>query len=351
MLRKENFTEKHIRELQKTSKRDPILLERTVYAFGLLEAITRVGMPFIFKGGSCLMLLLKEPKRLSTDIDIIVAPETPVDEYIEKASIIFPFSNVTEQKRFGKNNIEKRHFKFTYDSPINEKPFYILLDILFENNHYANLVKRPIKHSLLLTDADDFEVNVPDADCILGDKLTAFAPHTTGIPLNAGKDIEVIKQLYDVCSLLEVFQSFDKVSLTYEKVVKSEIDYRGIHVTSKDTLLDTLKAAVCVGSRGAVYGEEYPTYVKGIRDLRDHIYSEKYSPEIAAVQAIQVMYMAACLMTGQSYEKVIDFSEFINVRLRNNSLIPFKYLRKAAPIEYAYLIKTDRILAENGIAL
>ena len=59
MLRKENFSEENIRRLQNFSKRDPVLLERAVYAFGLLEAIARVGMPFIFKGGTCLMLLLE----------------------------------------------------------------------------------------------------------------------------------------------------------------------------------------------------------------------------------------------------------------------------------------------------
>lgn len=35
MLSKDNFTEAHIRSLQKESKRDPALLERSVYAFGL----------------------------------------------------------------------------------------------------------------------------------------------------------------------------------------------------------------------------------------------------------------------------------------------------------------------------
>ncbi|HUM85066.1 MAG TPA: hypothetical protein PLN48_15075 [Lachnospiraceae bacterium] len=50
MLLKENFTEHHIRELQKISGRDPALIERAVYAFGLLDAISTVGMPFVFKG-------------------------------------------------------------------------------------------------------------------------------------------------------------------------------------------------------------------------------------------------------------------------------------------------------------
>lgn len=112
MLLQKNFGEEHIRELQGISHRDPVLLERAVYAFGLLEALAKVGMPFIFKGGTCLMLLMEHPRRLSTDIDIIVEPETNLDKYLDRASEIFPFKDVEEQKRIGKNNIEKRHFKF-----------------------------------------------------------------------------------------------------------------------------------------------------------------------------------------------------------------------------------------------
>lgn len=59
MLLKENFSEEYIRRLQKDSKRDTVLLERTVYAFGFLEALARVRMPFVFKGGTCLMEWLR----------------------------------------------------------------------------------------------------------------------------------------------------------------------------------------------------------------------------------------------------------------------------------------------------
>jgi len=91
MLSKDNFTEQHIRYLQDISKKDPAILERTVYAFGLLEALKRVDMPFVFKGGTSLMLLLKHPQRLSTDIDIVVPLGTDVDGYIDAASRLFPF--------------------------------------------------------------------------------------------------------------------------------------------------------------------------------------------------------------------------------------------------------------------
>ena len=94
MLTKENFNESHIRMLQKQSKKDPALLERAVFAFGLLEAIRRVEMPFIFKGGTCLILLLKFPMRLSTDIDIIVAPDTDVTHIFLKHQRYFHLNNV-----------------------------------------------------------------------------------------------------------------------------------------------------------------------------------------------------------------------------------------------------------------
>lgn len=58
MITRENYLEPHIRELQAKSKADPSLIERTLYAFGLLEALKKVGLSFIFKGGTSLMLLL-----------------------------------------------------------------------------------------------------------------------------------------------------------------------------------------------------------------------------------------------------------------------------------------------------
>ena len=93
MIDKRVYGLDYIRELQQKYVSDPGLIERALYAFGLLEAIKSVGMPFCFKGGTSLMLILEKPARLSTDIDILVKPGTDVDDYIEKASRIFPFLN------------------------------------------------------------------------------------------------------------------------------------------------------------------------------------------------------------------------------------------------------------------
>jgi predicted nucleotidyltransferase component of viral defense system len=107
MLMNDSFTLEHIKKIRGRTNVDISILERCMYALALLEALVQVGMPFIFKGGTSLLLLLEKPSRLSTDIDIIVEPGTDVQHYLEAAAIIFPFQNMEQQHRKGKNNIEK----------------------------------------------------------------------------------------------------------------------------------------------------------------------------------------------------------------------------------------------------
>jgi len=347
MLTRYNFSEEHIQEVRAGSKRDPGLLERSIFAFGLLEAVARVGMPFIFKGGTCLMLLLQRPMRLSTDIDIIVEPGTDIEKYIAEASKIFPFENCEEQKRIGKNNIEKRHFKFTYQSPLTQRSIYILLDVLFEKNEYVNLVEKPIRNELLLTEEPYLTVHIPSVNSILGDKLTAFAPHTTGIPLRAGKDMEVMKQMYDVATLIDAFDDFDEVRRTYWTVADAEIAYRGLAITPEDSLYDTLRAAASIATRGKLGKEDYLVYLKGIRDVQGHIYSESFTAENAALKAPKIMYMAASLIKNTPYERVMDGTLFEQEKFENTGLKSLKFLRKQDVIAYAYTIKTDRLIGAD----
>lgn len=79
-----------------------------------------------------MLLLLDEPRRLSTDIDIIVEPGTDVDEFIQRAGTIFPFLSVEEKIRKVSNNIKKRHFRFHFQSPRTGREINILLDVVFE---------------------------------------------------------------------------------------------------------------------------------------------------------------------------------------------------------------------------
>ena len=348
MLSPKNFTETYIRDLQMRFRRDPALLERSVHAFGLLEAIAKAGLPFIFKGGTCLMLLLEKPGRLSTDIDIIVKPNTELDFYLTSAANQSLFLSYSGQTRPKKGNINKRHFKFEYFSPIFKRPLRILLDVLFEENHYDELISKPIENNLLITSGDPVFVQTPTADCILGDKLTAFAPHTTEIPLNVGKDLEVMKQFYDVYSLLDVFGDFNMASSTYDKIVKTEITFRNGSIDRDDCLLDVFNTSLCIASRGKVGKDEYPLYVDGIRELSSHVLFEKYSAETASSQAPKLMYAALCLLLGKEFKHVIDSATFLNRDIHSGRLSPLRHLRKRSIDAYAYVIKTDELLEEQS---
>lgn len=346
MIDKSTFSLEHIKTLEKGSGAQIVIIERTMFAFGLLEAISQTGLPFIFKGGSCLMVLLKEPKRFSTDIDIIVPPVTDIDDYIAKAGKIFPFFHVEENFRAKKNNIEKRHFKFLYISPLNENPVTVLLDVLFEENHYSSITKKTLGNKLLLTDGQDVEVSIPGINCILGDKLTAFAPHTTGIGINDKKELEIIKQMFDCATLLREITDFSEVKNTYKEIAKVELAYRGLKIDYKEVLLDTINAAAVIIGRGSLYkSEDIAVYTTGIRAIGSHLLSKKYDFSTAGFDAAQVMYLAANILADSSeFTLIKDSSVYNDTKIENKEFSSLNPLRKISLDTYAYIVEATKLL-------
>lgn len=344
MITRDNYGMDHIQELRKKYKKDPNLLERVLYAFGLLEALAQVKLPFIFKGGSCLILMTNEPRRLSTDIDIIVEPETDIDRYIMEAAKIFPFKAYEEQKRIGKNQIEKRHFKFIYDSPLRYTEFYILLDVVFMKSPYLTTIEKGIDNSLLWNEGSPVFVTIPSPDCILGDKLTAFAPHTTGVPFSINKELEIIKQLFDTAILTELLSDQEAVAKTYDKAVTEELAYRGLNLDKKDVLQDTIRASACIIGKGRLDKEEYPLYLRGIQALDSHVMNGRYSGEIAAHQACKIMYLAACLLKKQPFRKIEIPEKYISESIRQSTYRKFNYMKKQNLESFGYLVEAVKLL-------
>lgn len=351
MLSRKNFTKEHIEELRNSSGNDPSILERTIYAFGLLESIRKTEMPFIFKGGTVLLLLLDKPMRLSTDIDIIVAPGTDIDSYIEQAGKVFPFVSCEENIRKGGRNIEKRHYRFLFESPLTGKMIHILLDVLFEDNPYPTIEQREIRNSLLITEGDPLTVDTPSINCILGDKLTAFAPHTTGIPFGIDKELEIIKQMYDCYTLLQAMTDYNEVRRAYLSVVEKEIAYRSLQIKPEDALADTVKSCICLIGRGSFAKSEYAHYADGIRRIQGHIFSGSISGETAAVYACPILRFAASMLKNVSYTEISDTDLYQRdtITVRNTKRIT--YLRQVDPKAYAELVETYNLLGNEFFVL
>ena len=152
MIHPDSRTLSWIEQVAKDNKiKDIVLVEKTIRAFSLLEALARSGCPFLFKGGSSLMLHLDTGKRLSIDIDIICPPGTRIEDYLEKYSEEYGFGEVKLVERISRTDIPKQHAKFFYQVayPAGGRQDKILLDVLFEEIHYANVVELPIKSRLL----------------------------------------------------------------------------------------------------------------------------------------------------------------------------------------------------------
>lgn len=344
MISRESYSLEHIQRLREGKRIDQQILERSIYALGLLEALVAVGAPITFKGGSSLMLLLERPMRLSTDVDVVVPPGADMSAFLGAASAIFPFKRMEEQARRGRNGIEKRHYKFYYDSPATGREFYILLDILFEEDHYARTERKPIANDLLVMTGEPLTIELPTADCILGDKLTAFAPHTTGIPFGIDKELEIIKQMYDVATLIDVSESYHDAKETFEAIAATEAAYRGIDLTPDDVADDVIESAACIAGRGQYAKEDYPLYLKGIRGIVNHIFGERLTAERAASLACKVMCYAACVKADTAFEAVLDPTEYMQDDIGQTRFAKLKAMRKLDATAFAYLVKTARIL-------
>lgn len=346
MIIRDTFTLDHIMHLRGSSNVDPGILERNIYALSLLDALITVGMPFIFKGGTSLTLLLDTPRRLSTDIDIVVAPGTDVDHYLTEAATIFPFKSMERQVRRGRGGIEKRHYQFRYDSPAFGTDFYILLDILYEENHYSRLIRRSVDNALLLTAAPYNLVTMPSADCIMGDKLTAFAPHTIGIPYGIQKELEIVKQMYDIASLFDIFEDSEDVYKSYMATATSEIAYRGGQYTITDALTDSIEASICVAGRGQI-GNDYDLLLSGIRKLHNHIYADIFNADLAVLHAGKVMYAAACILKHEEMHRIEDLSAYRDMHIQHEKYRKLEKLRNLNVSAFAYVVEALR-LYENS---
>jgi len=201
MITKTSYTKEWILSQSKTiGKADPNLVEHVIFAFTLLEQLIINKLNFVFKGGTALMILLPELKRFSTDIDILCATEPKdIESILENICNNSVFTHwKLDDRRSYQPGIPKAHYKLFFKSDLDGKEKEIMLDILFEKPDYPELLVKEISIPLLHSEGSPLSVSVPSINAILGDKLCAFGPNTIGVPYNANKDREIVKQLFDI---------------------------------------------------------------------------------------------------------------------------------------------------------
>lgn|GEM_PF-5631101 len=258
------------------------------------------------------MLLLERPQRVSVDIDIICTIpkekfETSMREWVRHP----PFTKWEQDTRESdKEPPTRRHYKLFYEARFGGlRSPYILLDVVEEECGIATeyTQTKDIDCSFLALEGTPSKVRVPQIDTILADKLTAFAPNTTGVHFNNPRLLEdsshqVFKQLFDIAQLFDVMEDFAIVRNTYFLVVQKEAQYKA--VKDVPVLRDTLQTAfdICTFDvRRKKFAPEYEKCISGgiAKMSSDLISGKTFSPADAKLAASKAAYLATLLLTDQ----------------------------------------------------
>ena len=273
---------------------------------------------------------------------------------MEKICKEYGFTRFEEQERKAKTQIDKAHYKLFFQSSVEEKESNVLLDILKEEIHYQNIVEVPINSLFVELDGDAKMVKVPDFNNILGDKLTAFAPNTTGIPYNKEKKemgMEIIKQMYDIGCLCDHADNPEIISSVFSSFAETEIQYRGNVCTVSDVLDDVVDNSLEICLRGNQGKADFATLSKGIIQVKNFIYSESFHLEKAITYASKAAYMATVIKYGQKEIRKFDAAKIQEMKdwlIKEPTNTKLNKLKKTNAEAFFYLYQLSEI-TQNAI--
>ncbi|MEA1986141.1 MAG: nucleotidyl transferase AbiEii/AbiGii toxin family protein, partial [Candidatus Marinimicrobia bacterium] len=322
---------------------DPVLVEKTIHAFALLGYLVQLENNFVFKGGTSILLHISKIKRLSIDIDIIFGGN--IENFISEISKIprnTPFIRFEENKREHKSLPNRRHFKFFYNSTLSKNKESILLDIVLENPDYIPFIENKIIKSDLFEIETELSVKIPTVEGLLGDKLTAFAPNTIGIPFETQNGnsmvMQVVKQLYDIGELFDIASNFTNIQKAFKATFEKENSYRDNQFTKKQVLKDTIGTChelLQIRLKGYKKNNISNYLEDGIKKLDSHLLNDKFNTDLKAkITASKVFCIANSLLNEMNFNFPTDkynkdkIESLKEISLQN----PYSRLNRLKPI-------------------
>lgn len=342
MIQTTTFNTQHITDTARKIGKgtDPKILEKALQAFYLLEQLQTNGLDLIFKGGTSLLLLLSPARRFSIDIDIITGEAHRIEPMLDQI-----ISN-THFERWEPDNDRKhspdapvKHYKVFYKSAISQhfglEP--ILLDVLLTPNPYPAINHKEINHPWLLLDGKPVTVQVPTTESIVGDKLTAFAPTTTGILYSKNRPVEIIKQLFDIAALFDHITDYGQVAQAYDRIVTEEIKFRKLTVSKAEVLEDTFTACHTIALRDA-QSAAFQHLQTGINHITNFILA-RFKIEEAIISAAKVAVLAKWLLKGNDEKHPAIYkgaSQLVDTLITDPAYTKLNKLKKSNPEAFFY---------------
>jgi predicted nucleotidyltransferase component of viral defense system len=344
MIQKSCTSNEWITEIARIKKADKGLVQKLIRALILLEGLSESNLKFVFKGGTAVMLLLGSTKRLSIDIDIIISKTVEnLEEVLSEIATKKGFIRAEEQHRNANSGIEKAHYKFYFQNLLkaNDEEF-VLLDILFEDIHYNNLVSTQIQSTFVTHEGEIKETTTPDFNNIMGDKLTAFAPNTTGIPYYKKEKPmgqEIIKQLYDIGNIFEKIDDVKVVNSVFSSFALVELQYRNMGEDVNLVLDDIIENCLSISLRQQIGNANFEVLLFGLKQITSYIFSETYHIEKATVHAARTAYLVALMQTETTIERYSNKIDMTIWQIEQPNNTKLNKLKKTNPEAFYYWFK------------
>lgn len=353
MINKASYELDWIQKVSQSFKKkgDPKLLEKVIYAFTLLEQLIVNKLDFVIKGGTALLLSANPPRRFSIDIDIITStPQKEIEAILHKIVTKGLFLRwVGDNDRKSAMEAPVAHFKLYYKSKVDTHipEELILLDVLFAENPYPKLKESPVTHNWILTDGQPTTVKIPVFESLLGDKLTAFAPNTTGILYTKKRPVEIIKQLYDVGHLFDLSSDFELVKKSFLKVVYEEIAFRKLNISWKDVLLDITETCYLLAQRDQSR-KEFIHLQTGITNITKFIL-DRFKIDEAIIASAKAAYLCKLLKA----DKIVEPARFESpanlkeLRIEGANHAKINKLKNTNPEAFYYWLKAIEVNSKS----
>ncbi len=319
MIQEETYTAEWINSIRANhAKADPGIIEKVIYALSLVEQLSIAKLDFVFKGGTCLFLLLPEPRRFSVDVDIVTLEsrkkiESILNEIITKG--IFTKWSLDDNRSY-KPGIPKAHYHLFFFSKTEGKEKDIMLDVLYEKHSYPELIDGKIQSAWLKTNSIATLVKIPSIDSITGDKLTAFAPETIGILYGRKKEMEIVKQLFDIGTLFDLVRKVETIKKAFDRIASQEMGYRAEKkITIEKVLDDTISTAQIIALRGSHPHDagktKFPEIAQGLEEIKSYIFTAPFRIDEAITASAKAAYLAAIIKTDS--RELLKFDTSINL--------------------------------------
>lgn len=179
----------------------PHLAELVVHCLELVAALASRELPFRFKGGNSLLILLEDPQRFSIDVDIVTTVDR--DALTAHVGAVTAMSDVFTrwESRAPKTKpwLPLVSYKLFFESAYQPADAaFVMLDAVLAPPVYPG-TRRPVRCGALYEAA--VEVEVPTVSGLIGDKLLTIGPSTLGIPVGKNKAAQRLKHVFDVATL------------------------------------------------------------------------------------------------------------------------------------------------------